>query len=79
MDLPIVCQYVYTFTISGARWWWVINASPRLLYPLEKGRGMNYRGRVGAGRAWRRETLLTTPGFGSRLVQPLASRLYRLR
>jgi len=43
--------------------------------PWEKGRGMNYSGkRLGAGRAWRRENLLTTPGFGPRLVQQLASR-----
>jgi hypothetical protein len=47
--------------------------APAALSP-GKGGGINYRGkRVSVGRAWRGETLLTTLGFGPRLVQPLAS------
>ena len=54
---------------------WVVNATPRLLYPREMAPVPIVKEDGWApGPDWRRETFLPPPGLEPRTVQPVASR-----
>jgi hypothetical protein len=52
---------------------WVVNATPRPLYPWKETRHQLYRGWVGMDTVWTSAGNLATPAFGPRTVQPVAS------
>ena len=69
-----VSVQLYSFFILDARWWWVINDTPRSLYTREWP-GINFiAGWVGSRAGLERSgKSRPPPGFDSRTVQPLAS------
>ena len=67
--------WLYSFLNLGAIWVWVVNATPRSLYPLGKTRYPLYRGLGGPqGRSGQVRKISPPPGFDPRIVQPVASR-----
>jgi len=65
--------YLYSFFNFGARWWWVVNTTPRPLYPQERDPvpiDRRLGGRQGrSGRVWNPPP----PKFDPRTVQPVQS------
>ena len=53
---------------------WVVNATPRLLYPLERPGTHRIGGWVGPRASGQVGKILPPPGFDTRTVQPAASR-----
>ena len=63
--------YFYSFFNLGATWGWVVNTTPRSLYPRKRDPVpfvQEVQGR--SGRVWK---IWPSPGFDPRIVQPVAS------
>jgi len=67
--------YLYFYFNLGARWWWVVNSTPRPLYPRERPLYPLYR-RLGGPQSRSGQVRKISPpsGFDPRTVQPKASR-----
>ena len=67
--------WLYSFLNLGAIWVWVVNATPRSLYPWGKTRYPLYRGLGGPqGRSGQVRKISPPSGVNPRTVQPVASR-----
>jgi hypothetical protein len=66
---------VYSFSNLVARWGWVVNATPRLLY-LREGNPAPIVQEPGwaPGPAWTSVQILVPTGFDPRTTQPVANR-----
>ena len=71
---------VYSFSNLGARWGWVVNATPRLLY-LWEGNPAPIVQEPGwpPGPAWTSAKNLVPTGFDPRTAQAVVNALYLLR
>jgi hypothetical protein len=72
--------YRYSCTLFffnlGARWVWVVNATPRPLYPMEIDPIpiLQEAGATASGPVWTGVGILPAPGIDLRTVQPIADR-----